>query len=131
MTKSRKSLVLTPFLNSLLHTLVWKAANLAVIACRFSCPKTTALLCSRVVASVDKNGEQYFTAVAMTTLGHYEYFRLAIIRYEYCFKNKRLQHIWSKIVAKPLGEYIGVFICLRYGVRSNLWNSQKIVTVSH
>ena len=59
MTKSRKSLVLTPFLNSLLHTLVWKAANLAVIAWRFSCAKTTALLCSRVVAAVDKNREQY------------------------------------------------------------------------
>ena len=42
------------------------------------------------------------TAVAMTTLGHYEYLKLAIGRYEYCFTNKNLHHIWSKIVAKSV-----------------------------
>ena len=115
MTKSPKSLVLTPFLNSLLHTLVWKAANLAVMACRFSCAKTTALLCSWVVAAVDKNREQNFTAVAMTTLGHYEYLKLAIGRYEYCFTNKNLHHIWSKIVAKSVGDSLawGSHFCSR------------------
>ena len=40
----------------------------------------------------------------MTTLGHYEYLKLAIGRYEYGFTNKNLHHIWSKIVAKSVGD---------------------------
>ena len=57
LTNSRNSFVSTPFWNSLLQTLVWKSANLAVITCRFSRAKSAALLsCWWAEAAIDKNG---------------------------------------------------------------------------
>ena len=94
--------------DSILEQLV---AHFSLECCKLSSDGLSILMCKNDSFTLFKSssscGQKWrtiLTAVAMTTLGHYEYLKLAIGRYEYCFTNKNLHHIWSKIVPKPVGD---------------------------
>ena len=110
--------------DSILEQLV---AHFSLESCKFGGDGLTILVCKNFTQFVSSSSCRQewgtiLTAVAMTTLGPYEYLRLAIVVYEYCFTNKSLNHIMAKGCSQTSG---GVYRSMRYSICSNLWNGQK------